>query len=263
MNRSRRNQAAKSTGRPRQRDRNTQMHRAAMWSLVVLGMGTPGMAVSQNVEGRVIDIDLGLGIPQVVVEVQRGEEIVARAETDSDGGFSIELRQAGRYIIRTSATGYRGTESEGLDIRAREVVEVTIRLTRSAIAIEGITVEARRRDLRHAATYDGLYARRKAARSVGGERVVVRGDHQLENAIRVSDVLRWFVTGRGCVDYYVNGEPRPQEAWGILEMPAEFVEGIEYYRDGRFAPMDYYGGSCASRALSYSVVAVWYRRPGR
>ena len=133
------------------------------------------------------------------------------------------------------------------------------------IPLDPLTVEIARRNMRNAATYEGLYVRRETALPVGGERIVVLGDPELEHATRVGDVMRWFSFGmtpsrRACVDYYVNGNPRA--GFDILNIPASLIEGIEYYVDGRFAPHGFNGGACAvnPNAFRYSIVAVWYRR---
>jgi hypothetical protein len=239
-------------------------HRATGWSplaLVVQALLWASGASGQVIEGRVVDGTLGTAVPQATVELVRDQIVIARGTTDGTGAFRLEASRSGPHAVRASALGFLPVESEAFEVGQLEVVEITIRISRSPIALDGITVEGRRRDLRHSATYDGLYARREAAHTVGSARVVVRGDLELENAMRVSDVLRHFPPARGCVDYYVNGEPRPELLWGILEMPTDFLEGIEYYQDGLFAPFDYYGGDCAFRAIRYSIIAIWYRLP--
>ena len=141
-----------------------------------------------------------------------------------------------------------------------------MRLSTVPIALDEITVEITRTDLRNASTYEGLYARRGRAQVVGRERVVVRGDREMANADRVRDVLRLFAfqltPGRSiCVDYYVNGLPR--DSLAVLDIPTDLVEGIEYYVDGRIAPQAFTGGRCVYQqwTVRFSVVGVWYARP--
>jgi hypothetical protein len=143
-----------------------------------------------------------------------------------------------------------------------DIVEVDLRVSPSPVPIAELMIEVGRNNLRHAATYEGLYARRARAGSVGQERVVVAGDPELQHVNRVQEVLNLFFFGMTnnrtrCVDYYVNGERRDASA---LDIPADMVEGVEYYVDGRFAPFGLLGGRCAA-SFRYSVVAVWLRRP--
>lgn len=245
-------------------------------SLAFLGVVVaPESLQGQVMRGRAIDAQLGRPIPRVLVEIALGGKVVARGVTADDGSFGIDVRRPNQYVVRASALGYLPVESTALTVSDDEIVEITLRLSGSPIPIEGITIETRRQDQRRAATYEGLYARRERALKVGTERVVVLGDPELEGAGRVSDVLGWFRPPRGCIDYYVNGRPRDvvvspktdlrrvreEETW-ISDLPAAFLEGVEYYRNGFFAPQGYFGGLCAMLGVEYSVIAIWYRRPG-
>jgi hypothetical protein len=193
------------------------------------------------------------------VEALRDGEVVQRSTTDANGSFILYFSRSGLFEIRANRLGYVPSRPESVEVRSRELVEVLLPLSTSPIQLEGITVEARRADPRREATFAGLFARREAARSVGTERVVVRGDPEMEVSATVRDVLRWFLPTRGCVAYYVDGLPRSEFLWGILDMPVSMLEGIEYYRSAIWAPL----GFDPPMDPRCSIVAVWRERMGR
>ncbi|MGH7470090.1 MAG: hypothetical protein ACRENP_19265 [Longimicrobiales bacterium] len=98
---------------------------------------------------------------------------------------------------------------------------------------------ARRRDPRHDATYEGLYARHARSHLVGPSRVVLRTDAEIRSSINVRDVLLWFLPARrpsaglGCMAVYWNGMlvhgPASAEFW--LGLSTTDLEGVEYYRN--------------------------------
>jgi hypothetical protein len=226
-------------------------------------LGAAVRADAQTITGRVVDSATEAGIPEATVEALRDREVIGRTVTDADGSFELQVRGSGAYVLRASALGYPALESDALEVRSRELVEVTLRISPAPLPLDGITVDARRTDLRHAATYEGLYARRETALPVGSTRVVLRNDHEMVNSMQVEDVLLWMRTPRRCVHWYVNGEPvvTPDKEW-LYELSAQMLEGIEFYRDGFLAPYDYWGGDCGPMpSPQYSVIALWYRRP--
>jgi hypothetical protein len=219
---------------------------------------------AQLVYGRVIDAQSNEGVPRALVEVLQNAVVVARSAADSTGAYRIPLpiRQPGSYQLRASRVGFVTQDSPPLDVGATDIVELNLRISPSPLPLEELMVEISRNNLRHAATHEGLHARRARASQVGQERVVIAGDPELERVSRVQDVVNLFFFGMTnsrtrCTDFYVNGVRRDES---VLDIPADMVEGVEYYVDGRFAPFGFMGGRC-SIGLRFSVVAVWLRRP--
>jgi hypothetical protein len=239
--------------------------------LAALGLALADRPASgQTIRGSVLDADTNAGIPQVLIEVIRRGEVVARALTDSIGRYQVTLasRRADTYNLRASRLGYAAQDFDPVEVSFLESVELTLRLSSAPIPLQGIMVEAGRVNLRHAATYEGLYARRERALPVGQERIVVRGDPEMKSVSRVEHVMQQFFFGmtrsRGtrCVDYYINGLPRT--GFDVLNIPVSLIEGIEYHVDGRFAPHGFFGGPSSTdpNCFRYSIVAVWFRRDG-
>jgi hypothetical protein len=221
-------------------------------------------AAGQMIFGRVLDASSSAGVAQALVEVLDSGIVVTQALADSTGAYRVSLppRRLGSYRLRVSRLGFATQDSAPIEVGPSDLVEVDLRVSPSALPLAELMVEVSRNNLRHAATYEGLYARRARAQAVGQERVVVMGDPELEHSSRVQQVLNQFFFGmtRGrtrCVDYYVNGIQRDVS---VLEIPADMVEGVEYYVDGKFAPFGFLAGRC-STGFRYSVVAVWLRRP--
>ena len=238
--------------------------RAAML-LVLAGLsGKAAPLAGQMVYGRVLEAGSERGVAQALVEVLQGATVIAQAVADSSGAYRVSLptRASGSYRLRISRIGFATQESSPLEVAASDIVEVDLRVAASPLPLGELMVEVARNDLRHAANIEGLYARRARAHSVGQERVVVAGDPELQHVSRVQQVMDQFFFGMTssrtrCTDYYVDGVRRDDS---VLEIPAEMIEGVEYYVDGRFAPFGLMGGRC-SNGFRYSIVAVWLRRP--
>jgi hypothetical protein len=242
------------------------MKRGLAWSLLALSIFAARALDAQAIQGRVVDAQTELAVPQVLVEVLFRDDVVGRALTDADGRYQVRLasRKTETYALRASRIGYASQDFTPIEVGFLEVVDADLRMSTSPIPLAELEVEVRRVSLRNAATHEGLHARRERALPVGPERVVVRGDPELKNAARVQDVLQQFFFGmsrsrRGCVDYFVNGELR--EGFDINNIPIGLIEGIEYYVDGRFAPTGFTGSSCNRKPIfKYSIVAVWFRQ---
>jgi hypothetical protein len=233
--------------------------------LVIAGLAAAKAPLDgQMVYGRVLEAGSQQGVPQALVEVLQGGSVVTQTVADSTGSYRVSLpaRTGGSYRLRVTRLGFATQESPPIDVAASDILEVDLRIAASPIPIAELMVEVARNDLRHAASIEGLHARRARARSVGQERVVVAGDPELQHVTRVQQVMDQFFFGMTssrtrCTDYYVNGIRRDDS---VLELPADMIEGVEYYVDGRFAPFGLMGGRC-SNGYRYSVVAVWLRRP--
>jgi hypothetical protein len=200
----------------------------------------------------------------VIIEAFLGDDVAAAGTTDERGHFTVYLRSAGTYRLRGRVFGFADATLDSISVRGRELVEVTLRMSRAPIPLAGITVESRRRDPRYDASYEGFVARRAAARPVGTERVVLRGDPEMASASTVQAVLKWFLPGRRCYDYYIDGRPVDPRFWAsfVMNLPTQFLEGIEYYREDWMRPVGFDPPirPLGSAGAVCTVVAVWRRR---
>jgi hypothetical protein len=234
-------------------------------TMLALIVALPLGATAQAIQGTVVARESELPVARATVRVLDGGELVGSAISDDQGFFEIRLRSHGLYAVQATALGYAPTEPAPIQVGARELVAITLRLSSSPIPLPALEVETRRRDPRNDATYEGLYARWRATPKVGSVRVITRDDVELRSSARVQDVMRWLIPPKECVDYFVNGMPISAELWGVLDYPVAAIEGIEYYREGWSAPFDYHAGPCraspAVQITDFSVVALWHRRP--
>jgi hypothetical protein len=218
-------------------------------------------AAGQSIRGRVVTTD-GRGLEGAAVTALLGGNLVARTFSDSTGSFFVVLRDPGDYLLGVSLLGFRSVDSVRVRVGPKEAVDVTIRMDVSPVRLDPLTINARRADPRHLATYEGFYARRELAKPIGPSRVLVRSDPEMVNAGTINDVLLWLPPAR-CVAYYINGHLT--ESFADISVP--FLEGIEFYRDHLDAPLDMRGfnSHCgrSGRSPMWSVLALWLRRPGR
>jgi hypothetical protein len=128
---------------------------------------------AQVVRGKVLDTATGAGVPEVQVRALSPDgHDVGRARTAADGSFRMQLRAATPVRIEAQRTGYRLTLTGELPVGVRETVDVEVKLSAEAIAIEPLRVTARaepprRRSLELSGYYDrerqgiGKYLRRE------------------------------------------------------------------------------------------------------
>jgi Carboxypeptidase regulatory-like domain len=234
------------------------MHRLARRAAAVLltFLAVPAASAGQSIAGTVRDAESGAPIVRADVWLVPPAGPPQQLTADSLGRFLFRLPNEGRYRLRATALGYRPAEETDVDVGPRDIVDVVLMMSPTPVELEGIRVLGRRVDPRHLATWDGFLARRETAHTVGPERIVVRTDPEMRGAMRVSDVLQWFPHARGCVVYFLDGIER--RGWDFEDMSAAHFEGVEYYRNGAFAPLEYRSLACAGRP--YSVIALWSLR---
>ncbi|MFL5385975.1 MAG: carboxypeptidase regulatory-like domain-containing protein [Longimicrobiaceae bacterium] len=127
---------------------------------------------AQTLRGKVIDAATGAAVPAAAVRALSEGHDVGHARTGADGTFSFQLRVPGTVRIEAQRTGYRTTVTGDLPVGTRETVDVEVKLSAEAIAIEPLRVTARvqpprRRSLELNGFYDrerqgiGKYLRRE------------------------------------------------------------------------------------------------------
>ena len=102
----------------------------------------PLAAQDATVQGRVRD-DEGVAVFRASVMLLRSETPVVASDTDRLGSFRIFEVAPGPYTVRVQGLGY-AEYSEEIVISPTETMELDLRIQRSALQIEGISVEAER-----------------------------------------------------------------------------------------------------------------------
>lgn len=113
-------------------------------------------AAAQVIVGRILDASTGAALDAVTVSAldaavtaaERADTAAASAITDADGTFRLVLPRAGTYVIRAERLAYAQGTTEAVDVGAREVVRVEIRLAIDPVPLAPLTVTDRRRDAR-------------------------------------------------------------------------------------------------------------------
>jgi hypothetical protein len=204
---------------------------------------------AQILRGKVIDAATGAGVPEAALRALTPEgRDVGRGRTGADGTFSFQLRVPATVRIEAQRTGYRTTTTGELPVALRERVEVEVKLSAAAIAMEPLRVTARvqpprRRTLEVTGFYDrerrgfGKYLRREDIESHGRMNLA-----QVLSHVQGTAVLR-----RGMHEYIYfprNGAPglgrmsssggRAPARWGPPAnscLPRLFVDGVRVAYD--------------------------------
>jgi hypothetical protein len=238
------------------------MHGRATLAFLLLTLAVPAALAGQSVRGRVLDAATGDSVPgaRVVLQTEAGR-YAGQAVAGPDGIFVVAARQAGPHRLEVSHAGFTTTLTDVFTIEPRQEVEVDVRLSTHVIALDPLTITARRRDPRHEPTHEGFYTRYLLLPKIGNARAISRNDGEMINARHVGDVLTWLPP-RYCMAVYWNGhlQESPDGAHMRLETPAIDLEGIEFYRHLIYAPQTMrdvpgYLALCPR----HSVIALWTR----
>jgi hypothetical protein len=219
---------------------------------------------AQSVRGKVIDTESGLPVAGVAIRLlDAAGARVAEMVSDANGAFRLNPRGPGDFILHASHIAYREVRAPVV-VRPQEQVEINVSISQRAIAIEPITVVARRTDPRYDATEEGFYARRLTTPTMGPARVFLPHDAEMVNAIDARDVLQWVSRIRGCTVVYWNGRLVTDSTTASLHLQTSVsqLEGVEFYRSPLDAPptfreMPIY--LLATETVNCSVVALWPR----
>jgi len=75
-----------------------------------------------------------------VLLVGAGDSVVAQALSDESGAFTLSSRQAGEFLLHTTALGYRESRAGVFELGAGGEMSLEIRLVPAPLEIEGLTV---------------------------------------------------------------------------------------------------------------------------
>lgn len=225
------------------------------------------------VTGHAIELETELALPGVEVELlDLSERRIASAVTDSTGWFRLESTQPGFYHVRASFIGYRTVITPVPAMAAGDTIEVLLRLSVDAVALDPLEVVARA-----VPRHPGLARfHERAERRMGG-RFVLREDIETGPQRAVSDVLTMmglrsvgnplgrgalFMNRSGCAPtVFLDGvkiahSRSPAEAFDAVNLlPPSSVEGIEVYPGAASVPAEFAGSDAGC-----GVVAIWSRR---
>jgi len=232
----------------------------------------PGTA--QTIDGRVLDALTDR--PVVTARVSLLDTLNRRIDTvltDADGRFRLRAREGGVHRLEADRLGYGAQRTETFTVDPEGTTRRDVRLQPEAIALEGVTARVYPGALLHEATLSGAMARRARSPSVGSDRVLVRGDPELDQAPSVRSLLLSWQLREGCPTRnergqtipYVFIDARPAGWMGpggadlVLDMSVLDVEAVEVYRNLLAIPMPFRPDSPPRRIRACGVVLIWTR----
>lgn len=226
------------------------------------GLAPAPSAIAQSVHGYVLERGTGQPIHGALVSLVSGDSVLTAELSDSSGLFVLEAAFRPGTFVRTGRFGYRTYDTPVFDGPAFPEHDVTVFLIPAAVTLDSIIVRAGpRREVLHAATYDGLYARRAVTPPVGSAKVLVRGDARFDAATDVRQVMRALSARGACTPFvFWNGTYRgARDATAYLQTPIHYLEGVEFYATLDAVPLDFRQAWQPSEVRRCGVLAIWTR----
>ena len=211
-------------------------------SIFLVWSSAPLAAQDGTVQGRVRD-DEGTAVYRATVVLFRSETPVVVAESDRLGLFRFSEVAPGPYAVRVQGLGY-SQYSEDILVGLGETVELDLRLPRSAIELEGISVEAERSRTRARFEQVGGATVRELAlvevRAVPGlaEPDPIRALEVLPGVVSTSDFSAAFHVRGGSQDQnliLLDGMPifSPFHLGGVFSVfNADMIDRVELHSGG-------------------------------
>ena len=215
---------------------------AVLVSIFLVWSSAPLAAQDGTVQGRVRD-DEGTAVYRATVVLFRSETPVVVAESDRLGLFRFFEVAPGPYVVRVQGLGY-SEYSEDIRVGLGETVELDLRLPRSAIELEGISVEAERSRTRARFEQVGGATVRELAlvevRAVPGlaEPDPIRALEVLPGVVSTSDFSAAFHVRGGSQDQnliLLDGMPifSPFHLGGVFSVfNADMIDRVELHSGG-------------------------------
>ncbi|HEX8692023.1 MAG TPA: TonB-dependent receptor [Longimicrobium sp.] len=190
----------------------------------------PPAAGPGEVRGTVVDAQGNTPISSASVAVwsRADSALVAGAIARPDGSFAIQGLRPGTYYLRVSMLGYgiyRGSEFT-VTAESPRASAGSIQLTRSAVALEGITATGERSAVSIAPDRNTYQARQVAPAAANASEVL-----EAVPSVQVDQDGRVSLRGNENVVVQINGRPSPirgaQLAGYLKQLPAGTIERVE------------------------------------
>jgi hypothetical protein len=196
---------------------------------------------AQTVHGKVLDAATGEGVSEAAVKAVDAEgHDQGHARTAADGSFRLQLRVPQGVRIQAQRAGYRPTLTAELPVAAHEAVEVEVRLSAAALAIEPLRVTARvEPPRRRSLELNGFYARERMGigRYVRREDFENRGNTDLAHVLsRVQGAAIHYQGVKQYIYFTRNGKPRLNQSIRGSDsacLPRLFLDGTKVTYDAQ------------------------------
>lgn len=248
------------------------IHRLAATLILALAFA-PAASAAQSVQGRLIGRETQAPVRGGTVHLMAADsQVVAQAQTDSTGTFTLAAPRPGSYWLLGSAAGYEPSETDLFAV-GPQGTRVSFVIGRAPVVLDTVTAAAAGREDR--LWYGGFYQRlaeNQGGRFITREQIGRRGVQQLSDLLRTVPSLEVGVGAAGdfrdsrllrvrlrhplslrsqCWSvFYLNGMQVEPESVTNLN-PAE-IEGIEIYTNA--APPAQFN---TSMGAACGVIAIW------
>ena len=203
---------------------------------LALAVGTSAAAAQTpppapgEIRGTVLDAANNAPLTIASIEVRsRGDSaLVTGAVVGRDGAFRVQGLRPGSYFLKVTALGYASQHSDVLTIAAGapRANAGSIKLARSAVAIQGIEVTAERAPVAIAPDRNA-YRAKDVAPAAGNASEVL----QVVPSVEVDADGKVSLRGNENVAVQINGRPAPirgaQLGGYLKQLPANMVERVE------------------------------------
>lgn len=153
---------------------------------------------AQQVRGRVVD-DGGQSVKSAHVRLQDEDgHPLAAVRTDDEGRFELRVPRQGTYRLHARRIGYGEALTDALTVGGRISVDVTLQLSVRAVALDPLTITARRERSRHPRLVSvGFYDRQAQGQGEFFEREDIERQRPLQMSVLVAQVPGIMVTAGG------------------------------------------------------------------
>jgi len=217
--------------------------------VAAMGLLPADLAGQSAVHGIVVEDGNDRPIGVVDLRLLRSDgQMIARAFSEDDGRFRMEVADTGSFTLTVTRVGYRPVSADSIRVFEDDDLELQIRLDPLAVALEAVTVVTQRRAVpgrilrfRERAEYN---------QRIGNGRIWTREDLATLRPNHAQEVLDRVLWSNRC-EPLVLLDGLPYE--GRMTMLAgEDVEGIEIYRGVTQIPAEYYRYGMCGLAMVWS-----------
>ena len=239
---------------------------------VTLGV-IPSESEAQRIDGRVVDAATGAPVPSALLRLRAltGDTVWSTVADDS-GRFVLRAVRAGSFMVEVRSLGYQPSEVGPVRVEDARATAIEVRLSSSAIPLEGIRVLAQPTNPRLERA--GFYSRKRS----GFGTFIDRAEIDRRSHLRIPSLFRGrgirvmrasggraVIVLRGGVGSSMRGGSycparvliNGLEAYDFdleLDLNMDAIEGIEIFPSASSVPAEFGG----SRSMC-GVVLFWLR----
>jgi hypothetical protein len=193
-------------------------------SLLVALLAAAPLGAQSMIKGRVLDAASGEPVASASVRAfESTGRLIGRTHSEADGTFSIAMRVPGGVVLTAERTGYTLTRTAEMPVALRETVEVELRLSSAAVAVEPLRVTARvQPPFRRNLELNGFYQREQMGQGnfVRREEFANLANQNLAQVLQRARGTRIMYAGTKQFIYFPrNGEPTGGAAADATALP--------------------------------------------